>query len=89
MCPRATQLGRGPARIRVPADLYHTSHVQPYREFPLSRVSRNLSSTAGSYHGASGFFFFEQMHLDSSQIQMIYLVPTVFTVQWQALTFHL
>lgn len=36
-----------------------------------------------------GFLLFEQIHLDSIQIQMIYLVPTILTIQWKALKFQL
>lgn len=36
-----------------------------------------------------GFLLFEQIHLDSIQIQMIYLVPTILTIQWKALKLQL
>lgn len=36
-----------------------------------------------------GFLLFEQIHLDSIQIRMIYLVPTILTIQWKALKLQL
>lgn len=45
----------------------------------VTQSEQNPSSLASSYHGESGFFCFEQMHLNSFQI---YLLPTIFSVQF-------
>ena len=86
---KAMQMGRDPVRIWESAGLYQASPHPALERVPLSRLSRIPTPIPRSYYMGPGFLLFEQIHLDSIQIQMIYLVPTILTIQWRALKFQL